>query len=73
MKILLELKELAEDREDIKLEIAKGKSNEKLIKAERYKLRELRINEPYNPRYYEEKEVYLRNLEAKKAYLNLLN
>jgi len=87
VKNLLELKELAEEREDIWLERSKGESNEKLLKLKRYKLRrkqaklqrqnyklrELGVKELYNLRYREEKEEYLRNLEAKKAYLNLLN
>ncbi|MHA1913027.1 MAG: hypothetical protein ACW97V_01525 [Promethearchaeota archaeon] len=86
MKKLLELKELAEEREDILLERAIGELKEKLLKLignkqrrkqvklqkENYKLRELRINELYNLRYRQEKEDYLRTLEAGKAYLNLL-
>ena len=54
--------------------------NEKLLKANGYKLRrkqaklrEARLNVQYNVKYREEKEEYLRNLEANKAYLNLLN
>lgn len=87
MKKLLELKELVEEREAARLERAKGETNEKLLKVkgyklrrkqaklqkQNYKLRELRINEHYNLRYLEEKEKYLRKLEAKKAYYNLLN
>jgi hypothetical protein len=86
VKKLLELKELAEEREDILLERAIGELKEKLLKLignkqrrkqvklqkENYKLRELRINELYNLRYRQEKEDYLRTLEAGKAYLNLL-
>jgi len=75
--MLLELKQLAEEREDLRLEREK---NEKLLKANGYKLRrkqaklrEVRLNEQYNVKYREEKEEYLRNLEANKAYLNLLN
>ena len=78
--MLLELKELAEEREDLWLEREKGEMNEDLLKANGYrlgrkqaKLRKARTNEQYNLRYREEKEEYLRNLEAKKAYLNLLN
>ena len=77
MKRLLELKQLAEEKEDLWLEREK---NEKLLKANGYKLRrkqaklrEARLNEQYNVKYREEKEEYLRNLEANKAYLNLLN
>ena len=77
MKRLLELKQLAEEREDLWLEREK---DEKLLKANGYKLRrkqaklrEARLNEHYNVKYREEKEEYLRNLEANKAYLNLLN
>jgi len=87
VKKLLELKELAEEREDVWLEKAKGESNEKWLKLKGYKLRrkqaklqkqnhklrELRLKELYNLRYRERKEEYLRKLEAKKAYLNLLN
>ena len=75
--MLLELKQLAEEREDLWLEREK---NEKLLKANGYKLRrkhaklrEARLNEQYNVKYREEKVEYLRNLEANKAYLNLLN
>lgn len=84
---MLELKELVEEREGVWLERAKGESNEKLLKLKKYKLRrrhaklkrqnyklrELGLKELYNLRYREEKEEYLRNLEAKKAYSNLLN
>jgi hypothetical protein len=77
VKRLLELEQLAEEREDLWLEREK---NEKLLKANGYKLRrkqaklrEARLNEQYNVKYREEKEEYLRNLEANKAYLNLLN
>ncbi|MHA2048817.1 MAG: hypothetical protein ACW986_04310 [Promethearchaeota archaeon] len=77
---------MAEEREDILLERAIGELKEKLLKLignkqrrkqvklqkENYKLRELRINELYNLRYRQEKEDYLRTLEAGKAYLNLL-
>ena len=87
MKKLLELKGLAEEREEVRLERAEGKINEKLLKLKGYKLRrkqvralkhneklrELILNELYNLRYREEKEEYLRNREAKNAYLNLLN
>ena len=87
MKKLLEIKELAEEREDVWLEKAKGESNEILLKLkgyklgrkqaklqkQNYKLRELVIKELYNLRYRGEKEEHLRKLEAKKAYLNLLN
>jgi len=87
VKKLLELKELAEEREDVWLEKAKGESNEKWLKLkgyklrrkqaklqkQNYKLRELGIKVLYNLRYREEKEEYLINLEANKAYLNLLN
>ena len=87
MKKLLEIKELAEEREEILLERAKRELKEKLIKLngnepgrkqaklqkENYKLRRLKINELYNLRYRQEKEEYLRKLEAGKAYLNLLN
>ena len=85
--MLLELRKLAEEEEDIWLERAKGESNEKLLKLkgyrllrkqaklqkQNYKLRELGIKVLYNLRYREEKEEYLINLEANKAYLNLLN
>jgi len=85
--MLLELRKLAEEKEDIWLERAKGESNEKLLKLkgyrlrrkqaklqkQNYKLRELGIKVLYNLRYREEKEEYLINLEANKAYLNLLN
>jgi hypothetical protein len=87
VKRMLELKELVEEREGVWLEKAKGESNEKLLKLKKYKLRrrqaklkrqnyklrELGLKELYNLRYREEKEEYLRNLEAKKAYSNLLN
>ena len=73
MKNLLEIKELAEERGDFWLEKAEQEPIEKLLKLKGYKLRELRIKELYNLRYREEKEGYLRKLEAKKAYLNLLN
>ena len=85
--MLLELRKLAEEKEDIWLERAKGESNEKLLKLKGYrlrrkqaklqkqnhKLRELGIKVLYNLRYREEKEEYLINLEANKAYLTLLN
>ena len=87
MKILLEVKELAEEREDLLLEEVKEELKVKLLKLngnkqrrkqaklqkENYKLRELKVNGLYNLRYRQEKEEYLRKLEATKARLNLLN
>jgi hypothetical protein len=84
---LLELKELAENREDVGLERAEEEINEKLPKLKIWKLRrkqaklenqncklrKLRVNELYNLRYREEKDAYLINLEANKAYHNLVN
>ena len=85
--MLLGLNELVEDKEEVRLERANVEKKEKLVKEkgyklhrkqkklhkENYKLRELRLSELYNSRYREEKEDYLRKLEANKAYLNLLN
>ncbi len=87
MKILLNLNELAEEREDLLLEEVKEELKAKLLKLngnkqrrkqaklqkENCKLRELKINGLYNLRYRQEKEEYLRKLEANKACLNLLN
>lgn len=84
---MLELKELAEEREDVWLERAIGEIYEKLPKKNTWKLRrkqaklenqncklrELRIKELYNLHYREQREAYLRNLIAQKAYYNLLN
>ncbi len=84
---MLELKELAEEREGLWLERAKGESNEKWLKLKQYnlrrkqaklqkqnyKLREAGLNELYNLRYRKEKKYYLKELEAEKAYLNLVN
>lgn len=84
---MLELKEWAELRDKKSLERANGELNEKLIELivqilrkwqgklenQNRKLCQLRINELYNLRYREEKEAYLRNLEANKACYNLLN
>lgn len=72
---MLELKELAEKRENARLERAKVENDEKLpeLVYNNRKLRELRVKQLYNLRYREEKEAYLRNLEAEKAYYNLLN
>jgi hypothetical protein len=87
VKILLNLNELAEEREDLLLEEVKEELKAKLLKLngnkqrrkqaklqkENCKLRELKINGLYNLRYRQEKEEYLRKLEANKACLNLLN
>lgn len=87
MKILLGLKELAEVEEEVWLERANVEKNEKVVKEKGYKLhkkqvklrkqnyrlRDLRLHELYNLRYREEKQDYLRKLEANKALLNLLN
>ena len=84
---MLELKEWAEERDNARLERAKEEIDEKLpehkpgklhrkqpkIEYNNRKLRELRINELYNLRYREEKEPYLRNLEANKALYDLIN
>jgi hypothetical protein len=86
VKILLKLKELAEEREDLLLEEAKEELKEKLLmlngdkqgrkqaklQKENYKLRELKIKGLYNRNYRQEKEEYLRKLDANKANLNLL-
>jgi hypothetical protein len=68
---MLELKEWAELRENNRLERAKEEIRNREYNNK--KLRELRINVLYNLRYREENEAYLRNLEAKKAYYNLIN
>jgi hypothetical protein len=87
VKKLLELKEWAELRDNASLEKVNGELNENLIELKVQKLRkwqgnlenhnrklcELRISELYNLRYREEKEDYLRNLEAHKACYNILN
>ncbi|MHA1986903.1 MAG: hypothetical protein ACW98D_09715 [Promethearchaeota archaeon] len=72
---MLELKDLAEVIEVVRPKRAKEEKNKKQVKVHKgiYKLRELIINQPYNPRYCEEKVAYKINLEAKKAYHNLLN
>ncbi|MHA2183463.1 MAG: hypothetical protein ACXADU_07865 [Promethearchaeota archaeon] len=84
---MLNLNELAEEREDLLLEEVKEELKAKLLKLngnkqrrkqaklqkENCKLRELKINGLYNLRYRQEKEEYLRKLEANKACLNLLN
>ncbi|MFX1455078.1 MAG: hypothetical protein ACFFDB_06850 [Promethearchaeota archaeon] len=79
---MLELKEWAELRENSGLESAKDELNRessklkiwksRKLEVDNWRLRELRICEQYSLRYCEEKEAYLRNLEAKKAYYNLL-
>jgi hypothetical protein len=83
VKELLELKEWAELRENSGLERAKGELDRESseLKAwesrksevDNWRLREMRICEQYNLRYREEKEEYLRNLDARKACYNFLN
>ena len=72
---MLELKELAEKGENTRLKRAKEENGEKLTELvyNNRKLRELKINGLYNLSYLEEKEEYLRNLEANKALYNLIN
>ncbi|MBY8985208.1 MAG: hypothetical protein KGD65_09085 [Candidatus Lokiarchaeota archaeon] len=72
---MLELKELAEKRENTRLERAKVENDKKLTELvyNNRKLRELKISVLHNLRYREEKEAYLRNLEANKAFYNLIN
>ena len=67
---LLELKELAEERESARLE-----RSQELEKEEKpnQKLRELNVSMLYNPRYYEEREKNKLNLNVLKAYYKLLN
>ena len=58
---LLELKELAEERESARLE-----RSQELEKEEKpnQKLRELNVSMLYNPRYIEERERYLTNVNV---------
>jgi hypothetical protein len=58
---LLELKELAENRESAWLEKSQELANEK---NQNQRLRELSVSMLYNQRYLEEKERYSRNLNA---------
>lgn len=77
MKKLLELEEWAELKEAAKQELKEdlGLKNYKLkYKPENnYKLQYLYENAKYNPKYCEELEAYLKNVEVLKAYQNLLN
>ena len=72
---MYELEELAEKRENTRLERAKVENTKKLpeLVYNNRKLRELKITVLHNLRYREEKEAYLRNLEANKAFYNLIN
>jgi hypothetical protein len=71
---MLELKEWAEIRENAGTKRAKEEIRKQpKIEYNNKKIREIRINVQYNLRYLEEKETYLRNLEANKAYYNLTN
>ncbi len=61
MEKLLELKELAEKRESARLERTQELANEKI---QNRRLRELNVSMLYNPRYIEERERYLTNLNV---------
>jgi len=58
---LLELKELAENRESAWLERSQELANEK---RQSKRLRELRVSMLYNPRYVEERERILNDLHV---------
>jgi hypothetical protein len=64
---LLELKELAENREYIRLGRNQELANEK---NQNRRLIELNVNMLYNHRYLEVKERYLINLNALRVYYN---
>jgi len=64
---LLELKELAEKRESARLERTQELANEKI---QNRKLRELNMSMLYNPRYIEERERYLTNLNVLRVSYN---
>lgn len=59
--MLLELKELAEKRESVRLEKTQELVNEKI---QNRRLRELNVSMLYNPRYIEERERYITNLNV---------
>lgn len=67
MEKLLELKELAEKRESARLERTQELANEKI---QNRKLRELNMSMLYNPRYIEERERYLTNLNVLRVSYN---
>jgi len=63
---LLNLEELAENREPVRLERAQELANER---KQNQRLRELNVRMLYNPRCLEERERYLANLNAlREAY-----
>jgi len=64
---LLELKELAEKRESARLERTQELANEKI---QNRRLRELNVSMLYNPRYIEERERYLTNLNVLRVSYN---
>lgn len=64
---MLELKELAEYRESVRLERIQELANEKI---QNQRLRELNVSMLYNPRYIEERERYLANLNALRVSYN---
>jgi len=64
---MLELKELAENRESVRLERTQELANEK---NQNRRLRELNVSMLYNPRYVEERERYLTNLNALRVSYN---
>ena len=66
MQKLLELNELAENREYVRLEGTQELANEY---NQNQRLRDLNVTMQYNLRYLEERERYLTNLNAlKEAY-----
>jgi len=67
VEILLELKELAENRESVRLERIQELANEKI---QNQRLRELNVSMLYNPRYIEERERYLANLNVLRVSYN---
>ncbi|MBA7554915.1 hypothetical protein ES705_47554 [subsurface metagenome] len=67
MEKLLELKELAEKRESARLERTQELANEKI---QNRRLRELNVSMLYNPRYIEERERYLTNLNVLRVSYN---
>ena len=79
MKILLKVKELADKKEAVNQERAKG-LNGGLYELEDYLLEEnqtkiMELNElaKYNPRYLEETERCAKNLEVLKTYYAYVN
>jgi hypothetical protein len=68
VKLLLELKEWAEEKDSVVVENYQEYNGEE--KPNR-KLRELQVSMLHNPRYREEKESYAVNLKALRSYYSL--